>query len=294
MRLLIAGAHGQIARCLMEQAIGRPTVTTCALGRAASDLCTPGAVLSAMTGKAPDVVINTAAFTAVDAAERDPQNARRLNREGAARLAAEAAQRGAVIIHLSTNYVFDGKKLAPYVPGDATAPLNVYGRTKLEGEIAVAAANPRHVIARTSWIHSPHGENFVKAILKSAADSDSIEVVDDHIGTPTYAPHLAEALLDLAEQLAGCGVGDPRLGVHHLAGTGAASWADLAREVFEVSARLGGPAAHVEPVKTRPQPGKAERPANACLDGRSAAEKFDVRIPDWRDGVAQGVRVILS
>ncbi len=294
MRLLIAGWQGQLARALVEIAPGAPDIDALAIGRPALDLCEPASITRAMTDFRPDVIINTAAYTAVDKAESEPDAAFALNRDGARMLAEAAHKRGAAIIHVSTDYVFDGAKPTPYQEEDATGPLNVYGRSKLEGEMAVRAANPRHVIVRTSWVHSATGANFVRTMLRLGAERPSLRVVDDQVGCPTYAPHLAAAVLGIARQIAGRDASDAAWGTYHAAGTGAVSWCGLAREVFQASALQNGPVASVEPISTADYPTPARRPANSRLDCGRLDQVFGIRLPDWESGVADCVGRLLG
>lgn len=294
MRLLIAGWQGQLARALVEIAPGHPDIEALAIGRPALDLCEPASITRAMTDFRPDVIINTAAYTAVDKAETEPDAAFALNRDGARLLAEAAHRRGAAIIHVSTDYVFDGAKPTPYLEDDATAPLNVYGRSKLEGELAVRAANPRHAIVRTAWVHSPGGANFVRTMLRLAADRKTLRVVDDQIGSPTYAPHLAMAIIALAGSISARNAADDCWGVYHAAGAGEVSWCGLAREVFRVSAARGGPSAEVEPITTADYPTPARRPANSRLDCTRLATRFGITMPPWQAGVADGVGRLLA
>ena len=293
MRLLIAGWQGQVARALAEAVPGNAGVEACAIGRPALDICEMKTITRALAEVRPDVVINTAAYTAVDQAESDATAAFALNRDGAKMLAQAAAERGAAIIHLSTDYVFDGAKGAPYVEQDATGPLTVYGRSKLEGERAVIDANPRHVILRTAWVYSPFGKNFVKTMLSLAETRDELGVVDDQIGTPTYAPHLAGAILQIARQVSDQGAGAPQ-GVFHIAGSGATSWCGLAREIFRHSAAMDGPVAQVRPISTADYPTPAARPANSRLDCSRLAASFDHTQPEWKSGVKDCVARLLS
>jgi len=294
MRLLIAGWQGQLARALVELAPAANDIDALAVGRPALDLCEPGSIARAMTGFRPDVIINTAAYTAVDKAESEPAAAAALNAEGARLLAVEAARLGAALIHVSTDYVFDGAKSGAYVETDATSPINVYGASKLAGEQAVAAANPRHVIVRTSWVHSATGQNFVKTMLRLARERPALRVVDDQIGAPTYAPHLAAAVLDIARGVARAGQAEGRWGLYHAAGTGYVSWCGLAREVFRVSAGLGGPSVPVEPIPSTAYPTPARRPLNSRLDCGKLERDFAIRLPPWQDGVAEAVRRLLA
>ncbi len=294
MRLLVAGWHGQLARALVEIAPGEADVKALAVGRPALDLCEPASITRSMTDFGPDVVINTAAYTAVDKAESEPEAAFALNRDGARLLAEAAAKRGAAIIHVSTDYVFDGTKPAPYVEDDPTAPLGVYGHSKLEGENAVRSVNPRHAVVRTAWVHSPGGANFVRTMLRLAGERPRVRVVDDQIGSPTYAPHLARAILQLARNLSTASADDPRWGTYHAAGSGAVTWCGLAREVFRVSKTLGGPSAEVEAITTADYPTPARRPANSRLDCGKLRRLHAITLPDWEAGVAEGVNRLLA
>lgn len=293
MRLLIAGWQGQVARALVELAPAAPEVEAFAVGRPGLDLCNAATITRAMTDFNPDVIINSAAYTAVDKAESEPTAAFALNRDGARLLAEAAARRGAAIIHISTDYVFDGTKPEPYVEEDPTAPLNVYGRSKLEGEVELAQANARHVIARTAWVYSPTGTNFVKTMLRLAGERSEVRVVDDQIGSPTYAPHLAQALLSVARSALEDEPGQ-RWGVYHMAGAGTVSWCGLAHEIFRVSAAMGGPSADVVPITTSDYPTQARRPMNSRLDCRKAHATFGVALPDWREGVESCVARLLG
>ena len=301
MRLLIAGWQGQVARALVEIAPAAPDITALAVGRPALDLCEPASITRAMTDFKPDVIVNTAAYTAVDLAEREPDAAFALNRDGARLLAEAAAKRGAALIHLSSDYVFDGAKSEPYVETDATAPLNVFGRSKLAGEDAVRLAAPRHVILRTSWVYSATGRNFVRTMLAKAQDvglaGAPLRVVDDQAGSPTYAPHLAEAVLAVGRRIAGLDgrdEGRDLWGTYHAAGTGYASWCGLAREVFAASARTGGASASVTPIASADYPTLAARPLNARLDCSKLARMFAIRLPPWESGVHACVQRLLA
>ena len=294
MRLLIAGWRGQLARALVEAAPACADVEAFAVGRPALDLKNPGTVARAIADVRPDVIINSAAYTAVDQAEREPDAARMLNCEGARVLAEMATRCSAAIIHISTDYVFDGSSGSRYVETDATAPVNVYGRSKLEGEAAVRACNPRHLIVRTSWVHSPFGQNFVKSMLRLAGERAELRVVDDQIGSPTYAPHLAEAVLNMARRVSRAGAQEGIWGTYHAAGSGAVSWCGLAREVCRVSASLGGPSAPVVAITTADYPTAARRPANSRLDCSKLEHAFGLRLPDWHIGVAECVRRLLG
>jgi len=289
VRLLVAGAQGQLARAMIELAPSATDVTAFALGRPALDLTAPASVLKTLADFKPDVIVNAAAYTAVDKAEAEPDAAMALNADGPARLAEAADKMGAILIHVSTDYVFDGTKATPYVEDDPTAPLGAYGRSKLAGEEAVRAATARHIILRTAWVHSPFGANFVKTMLRLAADRPEVRVVDDQIGSPTYAPHLAEAILAIS-RTALADADAARFGTYHAAGTGEVTWCGMAREVMRVSASLAGPSANVTAITTAEYPTPARRPANSRLDCTKLATAFGVTLPRWEEGVAECVR----
>lgn len=297
MRLLVAGWQGQVARALAEAVPACADIEACALGRPALDICDVRTITRALSDVQPDVVINTAAYTAVDKAEEEPDRAFALNRDGAALLAKAAAERGAAIIHLSTDYVFDGAKRTPYTEDDATSPASVYGRSKLEGEEAVKAANPKHIIMRTAWVYSPFGSNFVKTMLRLAESRERLGVVDDQIGNPTYAPHLAEAILAVARQVSqaakagsdAAGSSAAPWGIYNATGAGSTSWCGLARDVFEQAKVAGGAVAAVDAISTADYPTAAVRPANSQLDCSKLAAVFGAQLPPWREGVKECV-----
>ncbi|MCV0396052.1 MAG: dTDP-4-dehydrorhamnose reductase [Rhizobiaceae bacterium] len=288
MRILVTGKAGQVALSLKERAASRPDMEVTALGRPELDLEKPATVGEAIRQARPDLVVSAAAYTAVDKAEDEPDLARAVNVDGAEAVAAAAAAAGAPVIHLSTDYVYSGELDRPWREDDATAPLGVYGRTKLDGEAAVAAANPRHLILRTAWVYSPFGRNFVRTMLMLAEQRDTVNVVADQIGNPTSALDIADAVLALAAR------GDGPPGVYHLAGSGEASWAEVAKHVFAVSAAEGGPSAAVTPIRTDEYPTKARRPANSRLDQAKMRATFGWVSPDWRESVAVVVKRLLA
>lgn len=284
MRLLIAGAQGQLARAMIELAPTAADVTAFAVGRPALDLTAPASVLSALADFKPDVIVNAAAYTAVDRAEQEPHAAMALNADGPRRLAEAAERRGAVLIHLSTDCVFDGEKPAPYVEDDPTGPISVYGHSKLAGEEAVRAVAERHIIMRTSWVFSPFGTNFVKRMLQLSRDDEDLRVVDDRQGCPTYAPDLAAAILAVAR----AATAEPERniwGTYHAAGTGAVTWCGFAQEILRLSAARGGPSAAIVPITTAEYPTPAKRPANSRLDCSKLAQAFGVALAPWQDGL---------
>lgn len=294
MRLLIAGWQGQVARGLVEMAPGAPDVTACAVGRPALDICEAKTIERAMVNTRPDVVINSAAYTAVDKAEDEADQAFRMNRDGARALAEAAAKAGVPIIHISTDYVFDGRKSAPYLEDDATGPVTVYGRSKLEGEQAVASANARHVIVRTAWVHSPGGNNFVRTMLRLAGERDRLRVVGDQTGNPTYAPHLCGAILEIARQVKGKPEDFRGWGLYHAAGTGVTTWHGLASEVMRASGAIGGPNVPVDAIATADYPTPAQRPANSALDCGKLQRRFGIALPSWQEGAETCVKRLLA
>jgi len=294
MRLLIAGWQGQVARALVEAAPACPEVRACAVGRAALDICEARSIERALSDINPTLVINSAAYTAVDEAETEVERAYALNRDGARLLAEASARRNIPIIHLSTDYVYGGHKRDAYVEDDPTDPVTVYGQSKLEGEEAVRAANPKHVILRTAWVFSPSGRNFVKTMLSRAAENERISVVNDQHGSPTYAPHLVDAILDLARKLSAAKDGEVPWGVYHATGAGTATWCEMAQEVFRCSAKLGGPTTVVDPIASTDYPTPAQRPVNSRLDCSKLNRAFGITLPSWQAGVAQCVERLVK
>lgn len=280
MRLVVTGREGQVATALA--ALSSADAEVIRLARPELDLERPETIAPALKAARPDVVVSAAAYTAVDQAESEPERARAVNATAAGVLAEAAARMGAPVLHLSTDYVFDGAKPSPYVESDATGPQTVYGATKLEGEQAVAAANPRSLILRTAWVYSPGGKNFVRTMLRVAESRDEVSVVADQRGCPSYAPDIAQALMQLAQALQR-GEGAP--GVYHLAGSMEASWAEFAEGVFTGSRERGGPSARVRAITTADYPTPAKRPANSRLDGAKLKETFGLTPPSWREAL---------
>lgn len=285
MRLLIAGWHGQVARALIEAAPSLPHIKALAAGRAALDVRDPRSIERAFSDITPDIVINSAAYTAVDRAETDQEVAFALNRDGARLLARAAARRDVPILHLSTHYVFDGTKKEPYSEADTPAPRTVFGRSKLEGEEAVAETNPRHVIVRTGWVFGTSGRNFATNILSVAKTGEPLRVVADQYGNPTYAPHLAAALLDVARRLA-AERDDAAWGTYHVAGSGVTTWHGLATEILARASVTSDTEPTVAAIATADYPTAAPRPENSTLDCTRFREIFGVELPPWQEGVA--------
>ncbi|WP_181707957.1 dTDP-4-dehydrorhamnose reductase [Chthonobacter rhizosphaerae] len=292
MRIAVTGREGQVVQSLLERGpIAGATVI--AVGRPDLDLADPGTVMPALEAAAPDLVVSAAAYTAVDKAETDAATAHAVNGAGAGAVAAAAARLGVPVIHLSTDYVFDGAKPDPYVETDPTGPLGVYGASKLAGEAAVAAAAPDHVILRTAWVYSPFGANFVKTMLRVGETRDVVRVVADQHGRPTAALDIADAVIQVGRNLLGSD--DPALrGVFHMAAGGEATWADFAEAIFAEAAARGRRVPAVERIATTDYPTPARRPANSRLDGTKLSNAHGVVLPDWRASLGVCMDRLLS
>ena len=286
MRLYVIGGEGQVARSLREAAALDKNIVFGYGARPEVDLLQPSSIEKAIADFRPDVVINPAAYTAVDKAESEPDQAFALNRDGARAAALAAAQQGVPIIHLSTDYVFDGKKQGAYIESDPVAPQGVYGRSKLEGELAVAEANPKHIVLRTSWVYSPFGSNFVRTMLRLAEQRDRLQVVDDQLGCPTYAPDIAGAIIAIARQVTGSRWNPGFAGVTHLAGPDALSWCGFAKEIVRGAAERGGRSVPVDPISTSDYPTAALRPANSTLSTERLSATFGIRLPPMRESLS--------
>lgn len=293
MRLVVTGRDGQVARSLMEVALTCDGIEVIALGRPELDLARPDMVSEAIASARPDIVVSAAAYTAVDQAEDEPELAFAVNAVGAGKVSEAADRLGIPVIHLSTDYVFDGTKRSPYVETDAPAPLGVYGASKLAGEQAVAAVNPRHLIVRTAWVYSPFGKNFVKTVLRLASNQDEIRIVADQWGNPTSALDIANAVLHAAVMLDQEKSFDA-FGIYHLAGTGETNWSGFARHILRTSEGLEGPTARVVDIATADYRTKARRPASSRLSSARFASAFGWNTPDWRLSTEEVVRRILS
>lgn len=283
MKVLVTGSEGQLARSLRESASMHPGLDLVFAGRPAIDLARPGSAERFIAETVPDVVINAAAYTAVDQAEDDSELAFRINAEGAGEVAAAAARIRAAVIQISTDYVFSGESDVPYVEDAAIEPLNVYGRSKLAGEEQVRSANPDHLIVRTASIYSPFGRNFATTIIAAAKARDELKVVADQIGSPTSAFDLANGLLravDLRRK------GEGKTGIYHLAGSGSTSWFGFAQAIMTECKKHDMPSAGVRPIKTVDWPAKAVRPRNSALDSTRFAQDFGFMMPLWQDSLA--------
>lgn len=289
MKILVTGKSGQLVSSLVEKSNRLPGIELVTVGRPEMDLADTDSINRGIEFARPDIVVSAAAYTAVDRAEDEPVLAYRINAIGAEAVAAAARKVGAAIIHMSTDYVFSGDSPRAYDENDEPSPRTVYGLTKLNGERGVAGANPRHIILRTGWVYSPFGKNFVKTMLKLAKDRPSIDVVSDQWGNPSSALDIAKVILSIAS-----GDIEGRFGTYHLAGGGDATWALLARRVFETSRNHRGPFAEVNDVSATSYPARATRPMNSRLCCGKARDTFGIELVDWRAGVDDVVRRLVS
>ena len=286
MRLFVVGGEGQVARSLREAAILDKDIVFGFAARPNVDLVQPLSIEKAIADFRPDLVVNPAAYTAVDKAESEPDQAFAVNRDGARTVAAVAAAQGAAIIHLSTDYVFDGKKQGAYTERDPVAPQTVYGRSKLAGEVAVAGANPKHIILRTSWVYAPFGNNFVQTILRLATERDRLRIVDDQLGCPTYAPDVAEAIMTIAQKLTLSGWNSDFEGVTHLAEPDALTWCAFARAIVRGAVERGARSIPIDPIPTFEYQTPAARPANSRLSTARLESMFGIRLPTMKQSLA--------
>ena len=280
MKILLTGSAGQLGRELVRSLACLGEVVAC--DRRALDLGDADALRSVLRATKPSVVVNAAGYTAVDRAESEPAAAEAVNGLAPGILAEEAKRCGALLVHYSTDYVFDGAKGAPYTEDDAPAPLSAYGRSKLAGERAIAAVAGRHLILRTGWVFGLHGANFIKTILRLARERDELRVVADQCGAPTWTRHLADATALLLARR------DAAEGLFHVAAAGEATWHGYA-EAIVATAAAGGlieRAPHVLPIATADYPLPARRPADSRLDCRRLARDCGIALPDWRTGLA--------
>jgi dTDP-4-dehydrorhamnose reductase len=275
--LLVLGAGGQIGRALIERA-GNGAI---GLGRAECDICDPANVEQALSAPGLSLVVNCAAYTAVDRAESERVQAFAVNAEGAGLVARSAAAQGLPIIHLSTDYIYAGTRSGPHREDDSVAPRNVYGASKAAGDRAVAAANPAHIVLRVSWVFGTYGTNFVKTMLRLGQGREELRIVADQTGGPTEARDIADAVLAIA---AACR--QPAFtawGIYHFAGTPSTSWYGFAQQIFSGSRRAPG----LVPISSCDYPLPATRPPNSVLDCRRIRDVFGIAQPDWRRSLSR-------
>jgi dTDP-4-dehydrorhamnose reductase len=294
MKILLLGKDGQVGRALQRALAPLGPIT--AVGRSEVDLSKPATLKAELEHYPADVFINAAAYTAVDRAESEPQLARSVNTESVAILAEHSAAQGNWLIHYSTDYVFDGLKPTPYVEADAPNPLNVYGLTKLDGELAVQALAPHHLIFRTSWLHSGHGANFVRTILRRAREQDRIQVVVDQFGAPTRAELVAEVTALALRQIVTRDA--PKSGLYHLTAAGETNWYDYARTIIQEGTKAGLTFSTTQDkvlaTTLAEYASLATRPANCSLNCRKSFQQFGLTIPSWQDGVKQTIQELIT
>ncbi len=288
-RILVTGGSGQLAQALARAGGDRVEV----VGRPEFDFERPDTLDAAIRARLPALVVNAAAYTAVDAAESAPEEAARANASGPGLVAETCQALGIPLVHVSTDYVFDGAKGAPYVESDATNPTGVYGATKLAGERAVLEACPGAVVLRTSWVYAPTGRNFLLTMLNAARRAPRLRVVADQKGTPTNADDLAAATLAVADRLSADAARGGREqglgGIYHATGQGETTWHGFATAIFAHAARHGWPVPPVDAIATADWPTPARRPADSRLDCGRLAATFGVRLPDWQDSLGPAV-----
>lgn len=281
MRVLVCGHNGQVAQALKTQLAGLGEIHL--LGRDQLDLAQPEALREPLRQLAPGLIINAAAYTAVDQAETEPDTAFAINAQAPGVLAEEAVRLGAPLIHYSTDYVFDGEKATPYNEQDVPNPLGVYGRSKLAGEQAVAAVGGAHLILRTSWVYSLHGRNFLLTMQRLLQEKPQLRVVDDQIGAPTWATTIALSTRVLIERWQAGRAG--AWGTYHLAAQGQTSWFGFAQAIGEQLKARGLPCAELLPIPSSEYPTPARRPANSRLDCSRLAREWDVTLPHWQQAL---------
>ena len=295
MKIVLFGRGGQVGREL-EQVL--PSLGhVVAFGRDEADLERPEAIQALLRRELPDLVVNAAAYTAVDKAESEPERARQINADTVGVIATETARLGGWLVHYSTDYVFDGGKSGSYVETDPTGPLGVYGATKLAGEQLVAASGCRHLVFRTSWVYAAHGSNFIRTILRLGQEREELSIVDDQIGAPTSAARIAAVTVAAIGRLSG-GEGDlPASGIYHLAASNATSWHGYAEYVVAAARAAGLPmrvtADRISPIPSSAWPQAARRPANSRLDTTKLQRTFDVILPPWQDDVQEVVATLV-
>jgi dTDP-4-dehydrorhamnose reductase len=287
--LLIVGAHGQLGRELVGETRQRH-ILSIAVGRDDLDITEREAVRRCLLETAPRAIINAAAYTAVDKAESEPEAAHAINALGPEHLARAAAELDIPLLHLSTDYVFDGQKSGAYTEDDPVAPLGVYGRSKEEGERRVRAAHAKHVILRTSWVYGMYGNNFLKTMLRLSRERDELRVVADQRGCPTATIDIACALLAAESALDA----SAKWGTYHFAGTGVTTWHGFAREIVGAAAGAGGRPVPVIAIATKHYPTPAKRPPNSELDSTRFATAFGYKSPPWQERTRQVLKTLYA
>jgi dTDP-4-dehydrorhamnose reductase len=288
--ILVFGANGQVGRELVGRA-ARRGIKTRTFGHSEVDIADAEAISQAISSSSPSFVVNAAAYTQVDRAETECDAAFRANAMGPGLIAAACEEARIPLIHLSTDYVFDGKKATAYVENDTIGPLGVYGRSKAEGEAAVRRLLEWHVILRTSWVYGIYGVNFLKTILRLACERDELRVVADQRGCPTGTADIADAILAIAPRLA---EREPVWGTYHFAGQGVTTWCEFASEIVDARAIVTNRRPSVAPITTAEYPTAAPRPANSELDSSRFASAFNIKAADWRERTRQVTTALLQ
>ncbi|AOE87989.1 dTDP-4-dehydrorhamnose reductase [Pseudomonas sp. TCU-HL1] len=285
MKILITGNKGQVARELQLALAGKADVVS--LGRDRLDLANPNQIRQQVRALAPDLLINAAAYTAVDQAEQEPEAAFAINATAPGVLAEEAAALGIPLFHYSTDYVYDGAKAGLYTEDEPTNPLGVYGSSKLAGEQAIQAVGGQYLILRTSWVYSLHGRNFLLTMQRLLQEREELRVVDDQVGAPTWAGSIAQATVELLE---GWQAGNRRWGTYHLTNQGGTSWFGFASAIAEQLKADGKPCARLVAIPSSEYPTPAKRPLNSRLDGSKLAHDWGIRLPEWHVALLECLR----
>lgn len=282
MRVLITGCYGQVGHCLTAQLADKESTTVLALDRDQLDITNQDAVNVIVDDFQPTIIINAAAHTAVDKAEDEVDLSYAINRDGPSYLAQAAQRVGAAMLHISTDYVFEGNKVGEYDEHDITHPQGVYGESKLAGESAVANASDKHIILRTAWVFGEHGNNFVKTMLRLGATRDELSIVGDQFGGPTYAGDIANALITIAERITQGNTVD--YGVYHYSGLPHVSWYEFADAIFDTAKELGviTTKPRLTSITTDQYPTPAKRPSNSCLNTNKITDAFSIEASDWQ------------
>jgi dTDP-4-dehydrorhamnose reductase len=289
VKIAVTGSHGQVGYELLRQGIQR-RIDMVGWSRSDLDITDRDAVMALMKKVGPDLLINAAAFTAVDRAESEPAKAYAVNRDGVVNLAVACREAGVPLIHISTDYVFDGRQSGPYAESDPVHPTGVYGASKLAGEKALEREYDQHLIIRTSWVYGVHGHNFVKTMLRLGREREEVRVVADQYGCPTSATDLAAAILDMAGKIS-----SGNRGLYHYCARGAASWYEFALAIFEEARRYDTlRVCRVLPIATSDYPTPARRPANSVLDCHKVEETFHVARHPWRQGLHRVIKELYT
>ncbi len=284
-RILLTGSNGQVGRALRQTLA--PLGTVVALSRDALDLADPDGIRKTVRDSQPTLIINAAAYTAVDRAEAEPELAMAVNGIAPGVLAEEAKRLGAVLVHYSTDYVFDGTKASAYTEADIPNPLNVYGKTKLAGEQAIQAVNAAHYILRTSWVYATEGANFLNTILRLARERPELRIVNDQTGAPTWAQAIAEITTKMLIEGTKSDA-DPQHGLYHLTASGTTTWFGFAQAILaDAEEKLGITAPRLIPIKTADYPLPARRPANSRLDTTRLTDTFGIQLASWQEMLTQ-------